>query len=66
MHERVGVVGAAGGDAHVGSHGQHLLEAFTLVEALREPETGASDAGQRFAPADQILWCRRVAHDRER
>ena len=32
----VGVVGAAGGDPHVGGDGQHLLEALLLVEALGE------------------------------
>jgi hypothetical protein len=40
---------------HVGSDLEHLFEPLALVQALREAEAGARDAGERFAPAEQLL-----------
>ena len=33
---------------------EDLLEALLLVQALGEAEPGAGDAGQRFAPAQEV------------
>ena len=39
----------------VGGHPEDLLEPLTLVEVVAEAEPGAGDAGQRFAPPQQIV-----------
>ena len=46
--------GVVGRGLDVGRHLQHLLVALLLVEALGEAQTGAGDAGQRLAPAEEV------------
>ena len=55
LGEHLGFELVAGGDADVGGHLQHLFVALPLVERLGEPEAGAGDAGERLAPAQQVL-----------
>lgn len=49
-----GNIAGAGRKAHVGGDVQDLLVPLPLVLALREPETGAGDAGEAFAPAEYV------------
>ena len=42
------------GVANVGRDAQDLFETFLLVQALRETQRRARNAGERFGPSEQI------------
>jgi hypothetical protein len=58
VHQGVGLEVAARGHPDVGGHLEDLLVALALVEVVGEAEPGAGDAGERLAPADEVLGVR--------